>query len=103
MSENNWFDVKLVCDIIMNVFENPYWRHCMQYNDVNIIRRGATLLDTSSVLRNTYLLLSLTLLFSAATAYYAMATGAGYTSSLVTSLTAFGLLFILNLVRNSAW
>ncbi len=75
----------------------------MQSNDVNVIRRDASLLSTHSVLRNTYLLLSLTLLFSAALAYYAVVSDASYGSSLVLSLVGFGLLFLINGLRNSGW
>jgi modulator of FtsH protease len=76
----------------------------MPYNDINIVRQDAgTGLALHSVLRNTYLLLSMTLLFSAATAYYAVATDAAYGSSLVTSLVAFGLLFLISSMRNSGW
>lgn len=76
----------------------------MPYNDINIVRQGSsTGLALHSVLRNTYLLLSITLLFSAATAYYAVATDASYGSSLITSIVAFGLLFMINSMRNSGW
>jgi modulator of FtsH protease len=75
----------------------------MQFNDVNVVRRDASLLSTHSVLRNTYLLLSLTLMFSAAFAYFAVTTNAGYGSSMVVSLVGLGLLFVINSLRNSVW
>jgi modulator of FtsH protease len=75
----------------------------MQFNDVNVVRRDASLLSTHSVLRNTYLLLSLTLMFSAAMAYFAVTTNAGYGSSMVVSLVGLGLLFLINSLRNSVW
>ena len=75
----------------------------MQFNDVNVIRRDASLLSTHSVLRNTYLLLSLTLMFSAALAYYAVASNASYGSSMVLSLVGLGLLFVINGLKNSVW
>jgi modulator of FtsH protease len=75
----------------------------MQFNDVNVVRRDASLLSTHSVLRNTYLLLSLTLMFSAAMAYFAVTTNAGYGSSMVVSLVGLGLLFLINSLKNSVW
>jgi modulator of FtsH protease len=75
----------------------------MQFNDVNVVRRDASLLSTHSVLRNTYLLLSLTLMFSAAMAYFAVTSNAGYGSSMVVSLVGLGLLFLINSLRNSVW
>jgi modulator of FtsH protease len=75
----------------------------MQFNNTNVVRREASILSTHTVLRNTYLLLSLTLLFSTATAYYAMISEASPSSSLILSLVAFGLLFVISGLRNSAW
>jgi modulator of FtsH protease len=75
----------------------------MQFNNVNVARQDASLLSTHSVLRNTYLLLSLTLMFSAALAYYAVVTNAGYGSSMIVSLVGLGLLFVINGLRNSVW
>ncbi|TJY59338.1 Bax inhibitor-1/YccA family protein [Sinimarinibacterium sp. CAU 1509] len=53
----------------------------------------ASLLSTHTVLRNTYLLLSMTLLFSAAMAALSMAIAVPYGLSLVCSLVAMGLLW----------
>jgi modulator of FtsH protease len=54
------------------------------------------------VLRNTYLLLSATLVFSAAMAGIAMATGMPYLGPIVTLVGYFGLLFLTYRLRNSA-
>ena len=59
-------------------------------------------LATNRVLRNTYLLLSATLLFSAAMAGLAMAMGMPYLGPIVTLVGYFGLLFITYRLRNSA-
>lgn len=75
----------------------------MRFNQSTIIRRPETLLSTHSVLRNTYLLLSLTLLFSAFSAYLAMATEASYMTSMVAFVGGFILLFVTSALRNSAW
>ena len=63
----------------------------------------ATSATTNKVLRNTYFLLSLTLLCSAGTAYYAIATNAGFLGPIPTLLGMFGLLFLTQLLRNSFW
>ncbi len=58
---------------------------------------------SNKVLRNTYLLLSATLLFSALTAGVAMAMNAAPLHWLVTLGGYFGLLFAVTRLRNSAW
>ena len=58
---------------------------------------------TNKVLRNTYFLLSLTLLCSAGTAYFAIISNAGFLGPLSTILGMFGLLFLTQLLRNSFW
>jgi modulator of FtsH protease len=74
----------------------------MAFENAKVINPSNTsALSTNAVLRNTYLLLSMTLLFSAATAYYATVTNAGF--SLVTTLVSFALLFAVNFLRNSVW
>jgi modulator of FtsH protease len=75
----------------------------MQFNDLSVAKRSTSLLSTHSVLRNTYLLLSLTLLFSSATATYAVISDAGFGSSMIASIVAFVLLFVINGARNSGW
>jgi len=75
----------------------------MQHNDISVTRDRSSLLGTHSVLRNTYLLLSLTLLFSAAAASFAVMNDVGFGASLVASLVGFGLLFVISGLRNSVW
>jgi len=58
-------------------------------------------LATNKVLRNTYLLLSMTLLFSAATAGASMVLNVPYFGPIVTLVGYFGLLFLTNKMRNS--
>jgi modulator of FtsH protease len=59
--------------------------------------------DTSKVLRNTYMLLGLTLAFSAMTAGISMAVGIGHGVGLVMSLIAIGLVwFVLPKTANSS-
>lgn len=57
--------------------------------------------DVVAVLRNTYMLLGLTLLFSAAIAWMSM--GAAYPGPIVTIVGYLGLLFVTYKLRNSAW
>ena len=55
------------------------------------------------VLKNTYLLLAATLLFSAACAGAAMAFNLPYPGVIITLVGFYGLLFAINRMRNSAW
>lgn len=75
----------------------------MQRNESTIIQRRGSLLSSHSVLRNTYLLLSLTLLFSAATSAFAVATNAGFGTSMIAGIAGLVLLFVTSATRNSAW
>ena len=63
----------------------------------------ASVLATNSLIRNTYILLSLTLIFSAATAGVAMLTNAGMLNVWLVLGGYFGLLFLTSYLRNSAW
>ncbi|MCY4473142.1 MAG: Bax inhibitor-1 family protein [Kistimonas sp.] len=60
-------------------------------------------LGVSKVVRDTYALLGMTLLFSAAMAWFASSTGATLVSPLFSLLISIGLLFALNALRNSVW
>lgn len=59
-------------------------------------------ISTHAVLRNTYLLLSMTLFFSAICALYSMRTNI-HMNIIVTLGGMFGLLFLTQALRNSAW
>ena len=66
-------------------------------------RAEAGVLQTNRVLRNTYMLLSMTLLFSAATAGLSMALNVGHGVSLICTFGSLGLLwFVLPRFANSA-
>ncbi len=75
----------------------------MQHKNPVIVRSQESALATNAVLRNTYFLLSLTLIFSACTAAYAMATNAAGPGMLVFFVGIFGLSFLTSALRNSAW
>jgi modulator of FtsH protease len=62
----------------------------------------ASALSTNKVLRNTYMLLSMTLVFSAVCAGIAMAIGLSHGAALVLSLVGFGLLFVVNKMADSS-
>lgn len=55
------------------------------------------------VLRNTYILLSLTLLFSALVAGFAMVSNAPYPGIILTLVGVYGLMFLTYRLRNSVW
>ena len=79
----------------------------MQSNDV-LSKAPVTLtleksLSSNKVLRNTYMLLAMTLLFSALTAGVAIATKAQPLHWLITLGGYFGLLFAVTKLRNSVW
>ena len=75
----------------------------MTENPQVLTRQLESTLATNSVIRNTYILLSLTLLFSALTAGVAMATNAPMLNVWLVLGGYFGLLFATHKLRNSAW
>ena len=75
----------------------------MRSNPVSITRRSESVLAVNRVLRNTYFLLSLTLLFSAGTAAYATLSNAPPIGILGLMVGMFGLYFLTVWLRNSAW
>ena len=66
-----------------------------------IARSQESVLATNSVIRNTYILLSMTLLFSAATAGLSVALNLPHPGLLITLVGYFGLLFLTAKFRNS--
>ena len=76
----------------------------MNQNNINVItQRNESVLATNKVLRNTYLLLSMTFLFSAFTAYLSFSSGAGHMNPLVMIVGVYGLMFLTQALRNSVW
>jgi modulator of FtsH protease len=71
----------------------------------NITQTGnySEALAINRVLKNTYLLLSLTLLFSAAAAWYAMVSNAQPMGFILSLIGMFGLLFLTMSLKNSPW
>ena len=79
-----------------------------QRSDLHVLsgRHAGTspsLLSTHKVLRNTYLLLAMTLLFSGAVAGVAVALRLPHPGLIVTLLGYFGLLFLTGKMRDSGW
>lgn len=72
-----------------------------QQNARVIDARGSSVIQTNKVLRNTYLLLSLTLLFSALTAGWSMMMAAPPINPFITLIVYFALLFGVQATRNS--
>ncbi|RMH16374.1 MAG: Bax inhibitor-1/YccA family protein [Gammaproteobacteria bacterium] len=78
----------------------------MNYQSVTTQTRDqtrASALVTNKVLRNTYMLLSMTLLFSAVTAGLSMYFNLPYPGMIITLVGYFGLLFLTQALRNSVW
>jgi len=75
----------------------------MQRIDYSVVRTGAGALATNKVVKNTFALLSMTLLFSAAVAGVSMAFNWPHPGLLLTLAGYFGLLFLTHRLANSAW
>lgn len=75
----------------------------MNDNSTVVIRGSESVLSTNKVLKNTYLLLSMTLFFSAVMSAVAVYTNATFMAGLVADIVAIGLLwFVIPRFRNSA-
>ncbi|WP_040186831.1 Bax inhibitor-1/YccA family protein [Halomonas fontilapidosi] len=74
----------------------------MAYQDTQMTQQQTQAVGTSKVLRNTYGLLAMTLLFSAATAGAAMAMGIERMNIFVFFIGAYGLMFLVHKTANSA-
>ena len=75
----------------------------MSMMDKTITGSGQSALSTNKVLRNTYTLLSMTLLFSALCAGIAVVMNMPPMGIIITLVGYFGLLFLTTKLRNSAW
>lgn len=75
----------------------------MTTNNTVIVRPESGVLTTNKMLRNTYMLLSMTLLFSALTAGLSMLLNLPHPGIVLTLVGYFGLLFLTTKLRNSAW
>ena len=73
-----------------------------QFNQ-SVTRNEQSILETNKVLKNTYILLALTLLFSAGTAGLSMSLNLPHPGMIITLVGYFGLLFLTTKLRNSSW
>lgn len=69
--------------------------------DQTVVRSDGRSIEINKVLKNTYMLLALTLLFSAAAAGVSMAMGAPHPGLVITLVGYFALLFLTHKFRNS--
>ena len=74
----------------------------MENRLTTMTRSEASVLSTNKVIRNTYMLLSMTLAFSAVTAGASMALGLPHPGIILTLIGYFGLLFLTTKFRNSS-
>lgn len=75
----------------------------MHQRESSLTQKKESILSTHAVLRNTYLLLSLTLIFSGAIAYIAMVTNAQPVQPILFLVGAFGLMFLTQATSKSSW
>ncbi len=76
----------------------------MNYNaESTVVRSQQSAVQTNKLLRNTYSLLAMTLLFSAMTAGLSMALNLPHPGIIITLVGYFVLLFLTSKLRNSAW
>lgn len=68
-----------------------------------VVRTGGRTIEMNTVLKNTYMLLALTLLFSGAVAGLSMVMNMPYLGIIPTLIGYFALLFLTQKFRNSAW
>jgi len=68
-----------------------------------VIRSQPSVLSTNKLLRNTYMLLAMTLVFSAVTAGLSMTFNLPHPGMILTLVGYFGLLFLTTKLRNSVW
>ncbi|MCI0508890.1 modulator of FtsH protease [Chromohalobacter marismortui] len=74
----------------------------MAYRTSQIAGQQTRSVSTNKVLRNTYMLLAMTLLFSAVTAGTSMAMGIGQMNIFIFLIGAYGLMFLVHKTANSA-
>lgn len=75
----------------------------MNTNERILTQASGSVLATNKVIRNTYLLLSMTLLFSALVAGISMTFNLPHPGLVITLVGYFGLLYLTTKLRNSVW
>jgi modulator of FtsH protease len=74
-----------------------------RYNVGQVNPSRESVLATNKLIRNTYALLSMTLLFSSMTAAFAVTSGAGLVNPFISLAVMLGTLFVLHKLQNSVW
>ena len=87
---------------VMLIMIQQAWRN-YAFSESNPNNVQTPLIETNKVLRNTYLLLSMTLGFSAIVSYYTATAGLPAPNIIVTLAGMFGLYFLTQSLRNSSW
>jgi modulator of FtsH protease len=75
----------------------------MSSNEFAVARSTTAVRESNKLIRNTYTLLSMTLLFSAFTAGVSMTLNLPHPGLIITLVGYFGLLFLTTKLRNSVW
>lgn len=76
----------------------------MNRDNITVLtRRTESVLSSNKVVRNTYLLLSMTFFFSAFMAYFSLASGARPMNPFLMIAGVYGLMFLTQALRNSIW
>jgi modulator of FtsH protease len=76
----------------------------MSRDNITVVRRSdESILATNKVLRNTYMLLSMTFIFSAFTAYMSFAMKSAPLHPLLLIVGMYGLMFLTQALSNSVW
>ncbi len=75
----------------------------MRQSSLPILQTADNTIEINRILRNTYFLLSLTLLFSATCSWYAMSSQARPVGIFILLVGMFGLYFLTYATRNSGW
>lgn len=73
------------------------------FQEQTLTKKRESILSTNRVLRNTYLLLGTTLVFSALTAAWSMISNAAIINPILVIIGYFGLLFLTSALKNSPW
>ena len=75
----------------------------MRTNDVAAAVQGRTLVETNKMIRNTYMLLAMTLVFSTVTAAISMVINPPTMVYFGSVIASFVMIFVLNRMQNSVW
>ncbi|MEH6628681.1 MAG: Bax inhibitor-1/YccA family protein [Motiliproteus sp.] len=75
----------------------------MRTHDIAASAQGSALIETTKMIRNTYMLLAMTLVFSTITAAISMMVNPPFMVYLGSMIGSFVMIFIINRMQNSVW